>query len=648
MNPDLPLRDGGAWFSFTIPMSPDARVPAAPTSPSAIPSGDDLLEHLRRVTLGEYDVAGQLGQGGMATVYLAHDLALDRKVAIKVMAPGLVYGQGMVERFKREARTAAALSHPNIIPVYSVREVEGLLFFVMKLVQGTPLDAVIKELGPLPIPMVEALLGQVGGALGYAHRQGVVHRDVKPGNIMIDEEGWAIVTDFGIAKVAEAEGLTMTGMSVGTPSYMAPEQCVGGEVDGASDQYALGCVAFEMLTGKPPFSAPTQMALMYSHCHDTPPSLSALRPDCPPVLQGAVERMLAKTSTDRWPTLEDAVASIGLRTLAHNDPTRGQLVALARTGLSHRLISAVQTPRSPIPLTHSHRAQASVDSAVPTEPSIASSKHRSRLLIGGLIGLSVLALGMVTLLGGRDGGEGDTAAASMEILPPGGPGVEVPAVQEMTPVAPPPPPSAPVRPEQRAAAAPDDQRQVAPPPAPAVPPPAPSTPVSSTPPSGVAIAAPVIQTADSVAAITSARAESVVSQPQPVPVRRVEPSTPPPPPVPVAVVPNDAALLDGVLRRYTKALENGDLAAAQTVFPGMPREQRGGLEAFARERANGATLTAAWVLRDVEVTGNSATGRVTGTSTLRRPGEDPTATPVELRIRFERRGSEWIVTALVN
>ena len=134
-------------------------------SPVQATPADELVERLRRATLGEYEIQGDLGAGGMAAVFLAHDIALDRKVAIKVMHPAMVFGDGMVERFKREARTSASLSHPNIIPVYAVREAEGLLFFVMKLIQGTPLESVMHELGPLPLPMIEAILGQVGSAL---------------------------------------------------------------------------------------------------------------------------------------------------------------------------------------------------------------------------------------------------------------------------------------------------------------------------------------------------------------------------------------------------------------------------------------------------------------------------------------------------
>src|SRR5688572_2770536 len=310
----------------------------------------ELFERLRAATLGEYDILGELGRGGMATVFLAHEISLDRKVAIKVMSPAMVHGMGMVERFKREARTAANLSHPNIIPIYSVREVDGLLFCVIKLVQGTALDLIMKELGQLPIPMVHGILAQVGGALGYAHRHGVVHRDIKPGNILIDDEGWAVVTDFGIAKVLESEvKVTSTGMAIGTPTYMSPEQATGDAITGASDQYSLGIVAYEMLTGRVPFTGSSMMAIMYSHFHDEPPSIRLLRPDCPDQLCDTVMRMLRKAPEDRWPSMEDAIAAAGSRPLAPEDPTRTQLIALAKTGHAHRLVVQTTTPRSPIP-----------------------------------------------------------------------------------------------------------------------------------------------------------------------------------------------------------------------------------------------------------------------------------------------------------
>jgi len=318
------------------------------------PSGDmwvEQLDYLRQATLGEYEVLGELGRGGMAAVYLAHEFALDRKVAVKVMSPALVTGAGMIERFKREARTAASLSHPHIIPVYAVRETDRLLYFVMKFIAGRPLDGVLKELGPLPIPMIQMILQQVGGAFGYAHRRGIVHRDIKPANIMIDEEGWAVVTDFGIAKVSQAEGLTMTGMTVGTPTYMSPEQCMAQDVTGASDQYSLGVVAYEMITGRPPFAGGSMMAIMYGHFNDPPPDIAAVRPDCPPELRNTVMRMLEKEPGKRWASMEDAVASIGEPPAKSDDAMRTQLVEIAKRSENTAMLKRFSTPVSPAPLT---------------------------------------------------------------------------------------------------------------------------------------------------------------------------------------------------------------------------------------------------------------------------------------------------------
>src|SRR5881296_3203850 len=304
------------------------------------------LDALRKATLGEYEVLAELGRGGMATVYLAHDLALDRKVAIKVLAPALLLmGEGMVERFKREARTAAALSHPHIIPIYAVKESQDVLYFVMKYVKGRALDAVIHEVGPLPIAMVQAILAQVGDALGYAHRHGVIHRDIKSANIMLDEDGWAVVTDFGIAKVVQAQGLTVTGVTVGTPTYMSPEQCATEELTGASDQYSLGVVAYEMLTGTLPFQDESIMSVMYAHFNQPPRPVTELRPDCPPNLAAAVMRMLQKDPARRWPTMDDVVAVCGRPSLRHDDPIRQDMSTLAR-GTAQP--AGPKTPTSPI------------------------------------------------------------------------------------------------------------------------------------------------------------------------------------------------------------------------------------------------------------------------------------------------------------
>jgi serine/threonine-protein kinase len=236
-----------------------------------------------------------------------------------------------------------------------VRETDRLLYFVMKFIAGRPLDGVLKELGPLPIPMIQMILQQVGSAFGYAHRRGIIHRDIKPANIMIDEEGWAVVTDFGIAKVSQAEGLTMTGMTVGTPTYMSPEQCMAQDVTGASDQYSLGVVAYEMITGRPPFAGGSMMAIMYGHFNDAPPDISTGRPDCPPELRHTVMRMLEKDPAKRWPSMEDAVDSMGEPPAKSDDMMRSQLVELAKKSENTAMLKRYSTPVSPAPLTKGAR-----------------------------------------------------------------------------------------------------------------------------------------------------------------------------------------------------------------------------------------------------------------------------------------------------
>ena len=308
-----------------------------------------LQDALQRATIGEYEVRGELGHGGMASVFLAKDLALDRKVAIKVMSPALFSTAGMVERFKREARTAASLSHPHIIPIFAVRESPEIVYFVMKYVEGRSLESIGHQLGQMPIPLVQAILYQVGSALGYAHRRGVVHRDVKPANIMIDADGWSVVTDFGIAKVAETQGLTQTGATIGTPSYMSPEQCAAKQqLTGASDQYSLGIVAYEMLSGRLPFQAETTVGLLFAHVHETPPPIGDLRPDLPEPIASAVMRMLAKEPEERWPDIETAVHALGGAPIGHDDPIRSQLVELAG-GRTQTPAETIRTPISPLP-----------------------------------------------------------------------------------------------------------------------------------------------------------------------------------------------------------------------------------------------------------------------------------------------------------
>jgi serine/threonine protein kinase len=312
-----------------------------------------VVDRLRDALGAEFDIEGELGHGGMAAVFRARELALNRRVAIKVMAPGLLLGEGMVERFRQEAITVANLQHANIVAVHSVRTVGDLHLFVMQYIPGRSLDRVLRDQGRLSLTAVRAILYHVGSALDYAHRRGVVHRDVKPANILLDADGDPVVTDFGIAKVAETPGYTRVGTVVGTPAYMSPEQCMGYEVGPASDQYALGIVAYEMLSGQTPFTG-GGLALMRAHTDHEPPPLRAARPDVPDRIEAAVMRMLAKKPESRFPDLAAAIDALDAHPLSALGPVRAEMSALAGAADAETSIAEiVRAPRSPVPASQS-------------------------------------------------------------------------------------------------------------------------------------------------------------------------------------------------------------------------------------------------------------------------------------------------------
>lgn len=322
----------------------------------------------------------------MATVYLALDLALDRKVAIKVLSPQLATAPDNVTRFQREAKVAAALDHPNIIGILAVGEDPSLPFFVMKYVEGRALDSVIQDEGAQSIAFVRSVIASAGHALDYAHQRGVVHRDVKPANLMLDLEGRLIVTDFGIAKHDDASALTITGSVIGTPYYMGPEQFNGQPVTGATDQYALGVVAFELLAGRQPYPGLTVGEVMRGHLFDPIPSVRSLRADVPEGLDAAISRMLAKEPADRFASLDDAVHAMTSDESRDAREARTEIIALARSGARAR--PEIRVPVSPSPAVRPRAAGVPGKTAVlrgSTVPMATSRRRRSGLWIALLL-----------------------------------------------------------------------------------------------------------------------------------------------------------------------------------------------------------------------------------------------------------------------
>jgi serine/threonine protein kinase len=265
---------------------------------------DGLRERCIAAVDGRYEIEAEIGRGGMAVVYRARDVRLRRKVALKVLPPDLAFRDEVKRRFLREAEMAAQLSHPHIVPIYAVDEADGLVWIAMGLVEGESLAERLHREPRPPLDVVRRVLRDVASALEYAHRAGVVHRDIKPDNILIDRAtGSVMVTDFGIARAAEGDQrLTATGIAVGTPAYMSPEQAMGErEVDGRADLYALGVVGYQMLAGELPFQATNTPAMLMKHLSERPRPLAQVRDDLPTNLVHAIDRALAKGRGERWP-----------------------------------------------------------------------------------------------------------------------------------------------------------------------------------------------------------------------------------------------------------------------------------------------------------------------------------------------------------
>jgi serine/threonine-protein kinase len=305
--------------------------------------GDQTTDEFIRIQTalaGRYSLQRELGRGGMGVVYLAQDVALERPVALKILQSHLASQPALKQRFLNEARTAAKLSHPNIIPIFAVDEVNDVVFFVMPLVDGETLGHRIRSRGPVPPSELEKILRDVGWGLAYAHAQGVVHRDVKADNIMIERaSGRAFVVDFGIARVVENTGVTSAGEILGTADYMSPEQARGEVADHRSDIYSLGVVAYYALAGRLPFEAPTVRALLAKHITQPAPLVAAAVPGVPRKLADAVHRCLAKNPAERFPSAEELAEAVGAALAARSEtPAPIRIFTTKASEISQNLI----------------------------------------------------------------------------------------------------------------------------------------------------------------------------------------------------------------------------------------------------------------------------------------------------------------------
>jgi serine/threonine-protein kinase len=337
---------------------------------------------------GEYSLERELGRGGMGIVYLAREVQLDRLVAVKVLPEAFAARDDIRERFKREARMAASLSHPHIVPIYRVGESKGFVFFAMAYVNGETLGERLRTRGPLSPAVATRMMREVAWALSYAHGRGIVHRDIKPDNILIESEtGRSLVTDFGIARGAEETALSDPGRIMGTAHFMSPEQASSEPLDGRSDIYSLGVVSFLVLSGKLPFNAPNVPALLMKHVGADAPPIASVAPSLPPGLAAVIDRCLRKDASDRFATGEEiaevldatsvvrAKIPLALRVWTQaRDPMRPLYIAwsgvFSMALLSQALVAAL--------LHQAHRGDLSAVAVVGLLPAIPSALFHAR------------------------------------------------------------------------------------------------------------------------------------------------------------------------------------------------------------------------------------------------------------------------------
>jgi serine/threonine protein kinase/Tol biopolymer transport system component len=379
--------------------------------------------------LGKYEIQAEVGRGGMGVVYKGYDPTLDRYVAVKVLAPHLVWEKEFVERFLREARAAARLKHAHIVTIHDVGQAGGSYYFVMEYLEGPTLTTVIQKRGPLPPDEVLSILHALADALDHAHSRGLVHRDVKPGNVIVGPTGHVTLTDFGIVRAARETRLTATGTIVGTPEYMSPEQARGLAVGTRSDQYSLAVAAYEMLSGKVPFEAESTLALLHKIVYEPLPSIQLVNPDLPVGVQAVMKKALAKDPDDRYERVSAFVEALGQALAGEKiettptlvmEPgaTPGPIPASERTQVMPPAVQPAGAPgprpdRIVVPVPQPERMKV----LAPDEQATIASRHRVPTWAWALGGLVVLALALAVMRGRERGGQETSTPPSATPMP---------------------------------------------------------------------------------------------------------------------------------------------------------------------------------------------------------------------------------------
>lgn len=562
----------------------------------------DLQAQLRNTLGAAYRLERELGGGGMSRVFLAHEVALGRRVVVKVLLPELAAGVS-VERFRREIQLAAQLQHPHIVPLLSAGESDGLPYFTMPFIAGESLQVKLARTGELPVSETVRILRDVASALAYAHDNGVMHRDVKPGNVLLSG-GVAVVTDFGVAKAISASthsgapNLTTLGVALGTPAYMAPEQASGDlQIDHRADLYSLGVMTYEMLAGRTPFSGRPTMSVLAAHVVEAPEPIDRLRPAVHPILATLVMQCLAKRPADRPQSAAEVI----------------------------NVLDAISTPTG-----------GTVPTAVVTPVPAGAPRSRSRapvLSAAAAVGVVVVAAGLFWLRGARKptvaapppGVAGSGAAGVVSVPAP--PGNARPPIEQVSP-APTTPAPAPPSPAPRAAvptkpARPARTTGPAPAPAEQTPPVHPG----DRPQHEAAAPGPAPAPPESAPGAVPTPATPLPRSPAPTPVESQAPPVPQPAPDPQPEI-------RGVLAEYSSAVESQNVANIRRVYPGMTAGQQRSWEQFFETVRE---VKAHFSVASLDVSNGTAEAQMTGTytylnSSTRLTEQQPAAFHVSLRL----------------
>jgi serine/threonine-protein kinase len=587
--------------------------------------------------IGKYKIVELVGEGAMGTVYRAVDSVLGRTVAIKVMNAEIARQKDHRQRFLREAQAAGSLQHPNVVTIYDLGELDGHLFIAMEYVHGTDLERLMASADkPLKIQEKLDIIVDVLMGLSYAHKHGIIHRDIKPANIRVGDDGHAKIMDFGVAHLQSSD-MTKTGLVVGTPSYMAPEQVMGGKSVPGTDLFAVGAVLYHLLTGTKPFEGPTLQSLFYRIVTDMPKPLDQVRPGLPVGLNTIIQKAMAKEPADRYPTaLDMANAIIAVRA----DLSGNAFAATASLSMSGENAAVIPPPEVPSLVSSSNK--------IPWKP------------IAAAAGILVVLLG-AWMMSGRKSGEtrvaaNDAAADSATAAPAVTQSsvgaattatVPAPSAQPKDTQPPPAPPAQETKKESAKASPPEKKRETAartrdeqkktqkPAPKPVTPTRTTTTAQTQT------RTQPAVQTPSVTAQVVSPQ----VQEPPP----RIVIAPPPPPPPPAIRQPDPEPRpapreeISSAVQAYARAIESRDIGAVRRAYPGITSDQARGFEQFFQ---SARSINVTFRVTDVDTNGSNADARLVGTYQYTTSDGISQSQPVSFSASLRYDGSSWRLTSV--